>query len=102
MEWEREIEVCREVSRRAGELALQHAAQGVTREDKSDDSPVTVADRECERLIVDEPALRPSPDDGFLGEEGAREHGTAAGAGGSSTRSTARATSCAACRRGAT
>lgn len=75
MTWEREIEVCRDVSRRAGELALRHAARGVEREDKSDDSPVTVADRECERLIVSE--LRAAfPGDGVLGEEGAQEVGT--------------------------
>jgi histidinol-phosphatase len=74
MAWEREIEVCRQVARRAGELALQHAARGVEREDKYDDSPVTIADRECERLIVSE--LRAAfPDDGFLGEEGASESG---------------------------
>ena len=74
MAWEREIEVCRSVARKAGELALQHAARGVLREDKSDDSPVTVADRECERLIVSE--LRAAfPDDGFLGEEGASDAG---------------------------
>ncbi|OFV86041.1 MAG: hypothetical protein A2V74_05670 [Acidobacteria bacterium RBG_16_70_10] len=67
--WDREIDVCRSVARRAGELALVHSARGVEREDKADDSPVTVADRECERLIVSE--LRSAfPDDGFLGEEG--------------------------------
>jgi len=75
MAWEREIEVCRSVARRAGELALSYAAKGVTPEDKSDDSPVTVADRECEQLIVSE--LRAAfPDDGFLGEEGASDTGT--------------------------
>ena len=75
MPWEREIEVCRGVARRAGELALSYASKGVTPEDKSDDSPVTVADRECERLIVSE--LRAAfPDDGFLGEEGASDAGT--------------------------
>jgi histidinol-phosphatase len=74
MAWEREIEVCRQVALRAGELALQHAARGVEREDKSDDSPVTVADRECERLIVS--GLHVAfPDDGFLGEEGAKDVG---------------------------
>ena len=74
MAWEREIEVCRSVAHKAGELALQHAARGVRREDKADDSPVTVADRECERLIVSE--LRAAfPDDGFLGEEGASHAG---------------------------
>jgi histidinol phosphatase-like enzyme (inositol monophosphatase family) len=75
MPWEREVEVCRSVARRAGELALSYASQGVTPEDKSDDSPVTVADRECERLIVSE--LRAAfPEDGFLGEEGASDAGT--------------------------
>ncbi len=74
MIWQREIEVCREVSRRAGELALAYAAKGVEREDKADDSPVTVADRECERLIVE--SLRAAfPDDGFLGEEGSSDDG---------------------------
>jgi len=75
MAWEREIEVCRDVARRAGELALAHAARGVASEDKSDLSPVTIADRECERLIVSE--LRAAfPRDGFLGEEGAKDDGT--------------------------
>jgi histidinol phosphatase-like enzyme (inositol monophosphatase family) len=74
MPWEREIEVCRDVARRAGELALRHAARGVEREDKADDSPVTVADRECERLIVS--ALHAAfPEDGILGEEGASHPG---------------------------
>jgi fructose-1,6-bisphosphatase/inositol monophosphatase family enzyme len=71
---EREIEACRNVSRRAGELALKHAARGLSPEDKSDDSPVTAADRECEQLIERE--LRAAfPDDGFLGEEGASGEG---------------------------
>ena len=69
MAFEREIEVCRGVALRAGELALQHAARGVRREDKADDSPVTVADRECEQLIVSE-LRRAFPGDGFVGEEG--------------------------------
>jgi histidinol-phosphatase len=74
MPWEREIEVCRTVALRAGELALKHATRGLAPEDKSDDSPVTAADRECEGLIVSE--LRAAfPDDGFLGEEGASDTG---------------------------
>ena len=74
MKWQHEIEVCRNVARRAGELALKHAAGGLSPEDKSDDSPVTAADRECEQLIVSE--LRAAfPDDGFLGEEGASDAG---------------------------
>jgi histidinol-phosphatase len=74
MDWQREIEVCRDVARRAGELALSHARRGVEREDKADDSPVTIADRECEQLIV-ERLSSAFPADGFLGEEGARESG---------------------------
>lgn len=75
MPWEKEAEVCRSVARRAGELALRHAARGLAPEDKPDDSPVTAADRECEELIVGE--LRAAfPDDGFVGEEGARDPGT--------------------------
>jgi histidinol phosphatase-like enzyme (inositol monophosphatase family) len=77
MTWEREIGICREVSRRAGEVALAFAAKGVVREDKSDDSPVTEADRACERLIVSE-LHAAFPDDGFLGEEGA-DHGGRSG-----------------------
>jgi fructose-1,6-bisphosphatase/inositol monophosphatase family enzyme len=47
----------------------------VAPEYKADDSPVTAADRECERLIVSE--LRAAfPTDGFLGEEGSMEAGT--------------------------
>jgi fructose-1,6-bisphosphatase/inositol monophosphatase family enzyme len=74
MAWEREIEVCREVSRQAGALAMAHAARGVTSEDKSDLSPVTIADRECETLIV-ESLHAAFPEDGFLGEEGAADEG---------------------------
>jgi len=74
MAWEREIDVCREVSRKAGALALEHARRGVKSEDKADLSPVTVADRECERLIV-ESLLAAFPDDGVLGEEGAAGDG---------------------------
>jgi histidinol phosphatase-like enzyme (inositol monophosphatase family) len=39
-------------------------------EAKSDESPVTIADRECEKLIVAE-LQRAFPADGLLGEEGA-------------------------------
>ena len=74
MEWQQEIEVCRALARRAGALALEHAARGVQGVDKEDGSPVTVADRECERLIVE--GLRAVfPEDGFLGEEGSSTEG---------------------------
>jgi fructose-1,6-bisphosphatase/inositol monophosphatase family enzyme len=48
---------------------------GIAIEDKPDDSPVTAADRACERLFVE--ALRAAfPADGLLGEEGASFDGT--------------------------
>jgi len=72
MAWEKELETCREAARRAGEIALLYAARGVAAETKADLSPVTVADRECERAIVGH--LRAAfPRDGILGEEGSRE-----------------------------
>ena len=74
MAWEKEIEVCRRVSRKAGKLALEYAARGVEREDKADDSPVTEADRACEELIVSELG-KAFPEDGFLGEEGVNDPG---------------------------
>jgi histidinol-phosphatase len=74
MEWEKEIQVCRRVSRKAGRLALEHASRGVETEDKADDSPVTEADRACERLIVAELG-KAFPEDGLLGEEGVNDPG---------------------------
>ncbi len=58
------------VAQEAGALALDYQRQGVTAETKSDESPVTAADRACEKLIV-ETISREFPDDGILGEEGA-------------------------------
>lgn len=68
----KEIEVARKAAVRAAALALRHQAAGILAESKPDDSPVTIADRECERLIAGilEEAF---PDDGMLGEEGARK-----------------------------
>src|SRR4029453_1583338 len=74
MAWEKELDVCRRVSLRAGAIALEHAARGVSAERKADDSPVTEADRAVEAFVVS--ALREAfPDDGVLGEEGARGEG---------------------------
>jgi histidinol phosphatase-like enzyme (inositol monophosphatase family) len=72
MELKRELEAALELMRQVSTLALQYAAQGVASEDKADESPVTVADRECERLIV-ETLDRQFPADGLLGEEGANK-----------------------------
>jgi len=67
-----EIEVARKAAERSAALALRHQAAGVRAEMKPDASPVTQADRDCERLICGmlEEAF---PDDGLLGEEGARK-----------------------------
>jgi histidinol phosphatase-like enzyme (inositol monophosphatase family) len=70
MAFERELEVARMAARRAGELALAYQKKGVSAEEKSDESPVTIADREAEKLIVS--ILSDAfPDDGLMGEEGA-------------------------------
>jgi histidinol phosphatase-like enzyme (inositol monophosphatase family) len=74
MSWERESEWARRIALRAGEIAREHAARGVSAEQKADDSPVTEADRAVEAFIAS--ALREAfPDDGLLGEEGARAEG---------------------------
>lgn len=72
MTFERELQVARDLAWKAGQLAMRYFREGVQPEDKSDDSPVTVADRECEKLFVQ--GLREAfPEDGLLGEEGANE-----------------------------
>lgn len=53
-------------------LALRLRKGGIEAEDKPDDSPVTIADRECERLFAS--GLETEfPADGLLGEEGANK-----------------------------
>jgi histidinol phosphatase-like enzyme (inositol monophosphatase family) len=65
-----ELEVAEDAARRAAELALGYQ-RGIIAETKPDDSPVTAADREGERLIAG--ILNEAfPDDGLLGEEGTR------------------------------
>ncbi len=67
---ERELEVGRAAVAQAGELAQQIRAGGLQAENKPDGSPVTLADRECEKLLAG--LLQEAfPDDGLLGEEGA-------------------------------
>jgi len=69
MTYERETEIALEIARKAGSLALQFFAQSIPAEEKHDASPVTIADRECEKLI--RRLLAESfPQDGILGEEG--------------------------------
>jgi 3'-phosphoadenosine 5'-phosphosulfate (PAPS) 3'-phosphatase len=96
-DFRRELEVGGALARQAGETALRYFRKGIAFERKPDDSPVTAADRACEDVIAR--ALDEAfPDDGMLGEEGASHPATAAA--GLSTRSTARAISCAAAFRG--
>jgi histidinol-phosphatase len=58
-----------DAAKKAAELALQYQPN-VVAETKPDKSPVTHADRECERLIA-RMLSQAFPDDGILGEEGA-------------------------------
>src|SRR3954451_2771897 len=74
MAFEHEIEVAKELAQEAGALALDYQRRGVTAETKADESPVTAADRACEKLIVERLA-REFPDDGVIGEEGANREG---------------------------
>src|ERR1035438_10277954 len=70
MSFEREVELAKLMAQEAGSLALDYQRRGVTAETKYDESPVTAADRACEKLIVEQ-ITRHFPDDGVLGEEGA-------------------------------
>jgi histidinol-phosphatase len=72
--FEREVNLAKLVAQEAGALALDYLRTGVTAESKADESPVTAADRACEKLIVDQ-ILKEFPDDGILGEEGASREG---------------------------
>ena len=68
--WAKELDVAKRAARHAAELALRFQP-GIVTETKPDNSPVTEADRACERLIAG--MLKEAfPDDGILGEEGAR------------------------------
>ena len=75
MGYEREIEFARRMAVAAGEQARRIRAGGVTAETKADASPVTIADKENERLIR-EAIEREFPEDGILGEEGSSKAGT--------------------------
>jgi len=70
MAYQNELTAVQAIARKAGDLALRIREGNIGIEVKSDESPVTIADRECEKLIVEE-LQRAFPDDGLLGEEGA-------------------------------
>src|SRR5260370_14692336 len=67
-DWSKELEVAVRASHQAAELALRFQPGSVV-ETKSDRSPVTVADRECEKLIA-RILSEAFQADGLLGEEG--------------------------------
>jgi histidinol phosphatase-like enzyme (inositol monophosphatase family) len=68
--WARELEVATEAAKKAAELALRYQPN-IAVETKPERSPVTQADRECERMIA-RMLSDAFPDDGVLGEEGSR------------------------------
>jgi histidinol-phosphatase len=72
MSFSQEIETARRIADLSAKLALRHQKTGISAENKPDDSPVTIADKECEKLIAKmlEEAF---PEDGILGEEGSRK-----------------------------
>jgi histidinol-phosphatase len=68
--WSKELEVATDAAKKAAEIVLQYQPN-IVAETKPDNSPVTQADRECERMIAR--MLNDAfPEDGILGEEGAR------------------------------
>lgn len=67
-EWRTRYELALDVARKAGDLAKGYYDSTFDVEHKSDNSPVTIADKNAEQLIRD--AVGKSfPTDGFLGEE---------------------------------
>ena len=62
------LEFAVEVAWRVGRISLAHYQTGIVAETKADASPVTVADRDAERLARDLIETR-FPDDGIVGEE---------------------------------
>src|SRR5271166_6113258 len=75
MAYERELTIGAEIARAAGELALKISEGNLGVESKADESPVTIADKACEKLIVEELSAA-FPGDGLLGEEGASQEST--------------------------
>ena len=75
MNYQREVEFARRMAVAAGRNAARIRAGGVIAEIKSDASPVTIADRENERLIR-EAIEAEFPEDGILGEEGSSKPGS--------------------------
>ena len=70
MGYQKELTIGAAIARKAGDLALKIREGNLEIEIKSDESPVTIADKAAEELIVRE-LSEAFPEDGLLGEEGA-------------------------------
>src|SRR3954469_22783568 len=75
MNFQRELDFALRVAAAAGQNARQIRKHGISAETKPDASPVTIADKENERLIR-EGIERGFPEDAVLGEEGACKLGS--------------------------
>ena len=64
----KELDFAVDVCKRAGVLAMKHFSSGVEMTMKPDNTPVTLADKECESFIRQEISAR-FPNDNMLGEE---------------------------------
>jgi histidinol-phosphatase len=71
----RELDFARRIAHAAGLNARRIREHGISAETKPDDSPVTIADKDNERLIREAIELE-FPDDGILGEEGSHKPGS--------------------------
>jgi histidinol-phosphatase len=67
-DWRSRYEAALDAAQQAGQYALQYFDRGIDIEWKSDNSPVTMADRGAEQLLR-QTLLANFPGDGFLGEE---------------------------------
>lgn len=74
-QWQEELAEATEIAGAAGAVTLRWFGQGPTVERKADRSPVTIADREAERVMREMLAER-FPDDGVLGEEAGEARGS--------------------------
>lgn len=71
----RYLDIAIEAAKKAGELVMPYYLHGVASELKADQTPVTIADREAERIII-ETIQKEFPDHRFLGEESGERVGS--------------------------
>lgn len=68
VEQSKELAFALDIAKAAGAVALDYYSKGTTGSMKSDNTPVTIADQKCERMIR-EALAEAFPDDAILGEE---------------------------------